>query len=66
MQLGSSCSQPPIVSKRTSLSNQIKGLLAEFGIVIPEGIRNVRKQLSEILEGAENELSIIARQVFNQ
>ena len=55
-----------LVSKRTSLSNQIRGLLAEYGIVIPEGIRNVRKQLPEILEDAENELSAIARQVFNQ
>lgn len=55
-----------LVSKRTSLSNQIRGLLAEYGIVIPEGIRNVRKQLPEILEDAENELSTIARQVFNQ
>lgn len=55
-----------LVSKRTSLSNQIRGLLAEYGIVIPEGIRNVRKQLPEILEDAENDLSAIARQVFNQ
>lgn len=55
-----------LVSKRTSLSNQIRGLLAEYGIVIPEGIRNVQKQLPEILEDAKNDLSSIARQVFCQ
>ena len=55
-----------LVSKRTSLSNQIRGLLAEYGIVIPEGIRNVRKRLPEILEDAENNLSMIARSVFHQ
>lgn len=53
-----------LVSRRTSLSNQIRGLLAEYGIIIPEGIRNVRKQLPTILEDAENELSVAARRVF--
>lgn len=55
-----------LVSKRTSLSNQIRGLLGEYGIIIPEGIRNVRKRLPEILEDAENNLSAIARSVFQQ
>lgn len=55
-----------LVSKRTSLSNQIRGLLAEYGIVIPEGIRYVRQHLPQIFEEAENELSPIARQVFRQ
>ena len=55
-----------LVSRRTSLSNQIRGLLAEYGIVINVGIRNVRKQLPRILEDADNELSSIARTVFAQ
>lgn len=53
-----------LVGKRTSLSNQIRGLLAEYGVTIPEGIRYVRKQLPTILESAEAELSSIAREVF--
>lgn len=55
-----------LVSKRTSLTNQIRGLLAECGIIIPEGIRYVRKQLPTILENSESELSSIAKFIFNQ
>ena len=54
------------MGKRTSLSNQIRGLLAEYGIIIPEGIRYVRKQLPTILENSEGKLSIIAIEIFNQ
>jgi len=55
-----------LVSRRTSLSNQLRGLLAEYGVVINEGINNVRKQLPRILEDAENNLSSAARSVFAQ
>ena len=55
-----------LVGRRTSLSNQIRGLLAEYGIIIPEGIRNVRKQLPAILENAESELSLVALEIFRQ
>lgn len=55
-----------LVSRRTSLSNQLRGLLAEYGIVITEGINNVRKQIPKILEDAENDLSSTARAVFAQ
>ena len=55
-----------LVSRRTSLSNQLRGLLGEYGITISEGINNVRKQLPRILEDAENDLSAPARSVFAQ
>jgi transposase len=55
-----------LVSRRTSLSNQLRGLLAEYGIVINEGINNVRKRMPQILEDAENNLSATARTVFAQ
>jgi transposase len=38
-----------LIRQRTSLSNQMRGLLAEYGIIIPQGIHNVRKHLAEIL-----------------
>ena len=44
------------VKARTAQANQIRGLLAEFGIVIPQGIHAVMKQIPEILEDGENEL----------
>ncbi len=42
------------VQQRTAQANQIRGLLAEYGVVIPQGIGNIRKCLPEILEDAEN------------
>ena len=51
-----------LVGRRTAQANQIRGLLQEYGIVIPQGIKNVRKSLPEILEDAENQLSVIFRE----
>ncbi len=44
------------VKARTAQANQIRGLLSEFGIAIPQGIHSVMKQIPEILEDGENEL----------
>ena len=44
------------IKARTAQANQIRGLLAEFGIVIPQGIRYIAKRLPSILEDAENGL----------
>ncbi len=45
------------VGERTALCNQIRGLLAEYGIVLPQGVGTVRKRLPELLEEADNGLS---------
>jgi transposase len=44
------------VKARTAQANQIRGLLSEFGIVIPKGIASITKQVPEILEDGENGL----------
>ncbi|MDO9012501.1 MAG: IS110 family transposase [Gallionella sp.] len=44
------------VKARTAQGNQIRGLLSEFGIIIPMGIRSVMKQIPDILEDGENAL----------
>ena len=44
------------VKARTAQGNQIRGLLSEFGVVIPQGIRSIMKQVPEILEDGENGL----------
>jgi len=54
-----------IIKARTSAINQTRGLLAEYGIIIPKQIQNVGKYLPDILEDAENELTVIARELFN-
>jgi len=46
-----------VVKARTAQANQIRGLLAEFGMVVGKGINQVRRRLPEILEDGENALS---------
>ena len=55
-----------VVKQRTALINQIRGLLAEYGIIIAQGITQVRKKLPEIVEDANNDLSFYGRQLFNE
>lgn len=44
---------------RTKISNQLRGLLAEYGIVISQGITHLHKALSKILDRNEdNELTL--------
>ena len=42
-----------LVRARTALSNEMRGLLGEFGLVLPVGIRQLRKALPEILSQQE-------------
>lgn len=51
-----------IVSNRTQLTNQIRGLLLEYGIAIPQGHAKLRKHMVDILENEENELSLLMRE----
>ena len=44
------------IKARTAQANQIRGLLAEFGLIIPQGIANIAKRVPELLEDATNEL----------
>lgn len=54
------------VQARTAQVNQIRGLLAEFGIVMAQGIRCVTKKMPEILQDAENGLSGASRELFSR
>ncbi len=49
------------VKARTALSNQIRGLLAEFGVVIPKGLSHMATRVPEALEDASNELRLSGR-----
>ncbi len=53
-----------LVSSRTQLANQIRGLLAEYGIVLPEHVSQLRRGLPLILEDATNELAAFGRRMF--
>jgi transposase len=53
-----------IKGERTALVNQIRGLLAEYGVVIHLGVKAVRQALPRILEDAENGLTPLTRELF--
>ena len=53
-----------LIKQRTAVANQTRGLLGEYGLVIARGLSHLRRQLPEILEDAETNLSPLARQVF--
>lgn len=44
------------VKARTAQANQIRGLLAEYGIAVPQGIGYITKQVPELIEDASNDL----------
>jgi transposase len=52
------------VKSRTAQANQIRGLLGEFGIILPQGIVHVAGRLPDIIEDADNELPIVFRELL--
>jgi transposase len=54
-----------IVARRTAQANQVRGLLLEYGIMIPKGISYIRRQIPLILEDADNGLSDLFRGLLN-
>ena len=54
------------VKARTAQANQIRGLLTEYGIVIPQGISHIATHLPDILEDGENGLPGVFRQLIDR
>ena len=54
------------VRARTAQANQIRGLLGEFGLVIPKGIWHVAERVPRLLEDASNELPLAFRQLIDR
>ena len=55
-----------LMKYRTATANQLRGLLAEYGIVIPKGVRYVRSEVPLIVEDAEQPLTVVARSFINR
>src|SRR5215469_15977071 len=51
-----------LVMERTAKANQLRGLLGEFGIVVPQGLHRLQRVMPEILADAENGLSCRLRE----
>lgn len=52
------------VKARTAQANQIRGLLGEYGLVVPQGIAHVASRVPDLIEDASNELPDIFRQLI--
>lgn len=55
-----------LVKQRTGMINQPRGLVSEFGIVIPQGRHTLAARLPGILEDAENALPDLLRAAMAQ
>lgn len=53
-----------LISERTATINQIRGLLAEFGIIIAKGRYPAQNTIPGILEDGENGLPFLARRMI--
>ena len=54
-----------LIQERTALSNHIRGLLMEFGVVIPREFASLHRHLPEILEDGENGVPDLYRPALN-
>ena len=52
------------IKQRTAQGNQIRGLLAEFGLVVPQGLGHLFAQLPALLEDADNGLPGLLRELL--
>jgi len=52
--------------ERTKLSNQLRGLLSDYGIIIKKGIRHLLATVPTILEDCENGLTLYSRIYFEK
>ena len=56
-----------LIKSRTALVNEIRGLLGEFGLVMPvKGVAACRRLVAEVLEDGENGLPGLMRQMLFQ
>ena len=53
-----------LVRQRTALSNEIRGLLLEYGIAIAKGVGQVRNKLHEIIEENAKDQSVLWKVTF--
>ena len=55
-----------LVRARTAQANQIRGLLAEFGFIVPTGLFHVRERVPLLLERAADSLPLAFRQLIER
>ncbi len=53
-----------LIGSRTQIGNQIRGLLAEYGVVLPQHLSQVRQALPQLTDEREKLLSDFAKRLF--
>jgi transposase len=53
-----------LIGRRTALINQLRGLLAEYGLVLPQGANQVRNKLPALLDACSESLPPLAVELF--
>ena len=53
-----------LVANRTALANQIRGILAEFGITVPRGLAILRRRLPDVLGSDKVSLDSLVRSLI--
>ena len=55
-----------LVTARTALVNEMRGLLAEYGIVLPQGMAKFRQALVSTLEAEHTKLTPLGQELFHK
>jgi transposase len=55
-----------LVGARTALINAMRGLLAEYGIVLPVGVKAFRKSVVETLDAERAKLTPLSEELFGK
>jgi transposase len=55
-----------LIKARTALVNEIRGLLSEYGMILPQGITKFRRLIVPTLEAGEAQLTPCSRELFRQ
>ena len=55
-----------LVKARTAQANQIRGLLGEFGLIMPQGLCHVSQRVPALLERAADKLPLAFRQLIER
>ncbi len=55
-----------LIQECTALSNHLRGLLMEFGVIIPQGFASLLRALPEVLEDGDNELPDLYRPTLHR
>jgi len=54
-----------LMGARTALVNEMRGLLAEYGIVLPKGVNAFRKAVVEKLDTEQDKLTPVSQELFH-